>query len=460
MRATFLVRCVLVGALGSGCVSGSNQVTAEDEQRLRAYVLDQAPANVKRKLNTDFDGKVTLLGYDLEPAGPVGAAQKIRLTLYWECKAEVGDGWNLFTHVLDASGERILNIDNVGPLREWRETHQLLWPTAWKPGKFYVDEQEFTLPANVRTSTVQLVTGIWKGNERMPIRSGPKDREGRAVVANVPVRGTGGAPSTRSTRAPQLRCDRMPAGTSIKIDGKLDEPAWQTAASTGPFVDVSTGDENRSQDLGGSVRLLWDEQALYLGFDVRDTNLLGGFDAHATDPHLWTRDTVEVMVDPDGDGDNQDYYEIQISPQNLVFDSRFDRYNEPKVEPDGPFGHQDWSAKLQSAVVVKGTLDDGQDRDEGYVVEARIPWTAFDKAKRAPPQLGDRWRINFYAMERNGGVAWSPILRQGNFHKASRFGYVTWAEPGWTPPYSGYGPVPSAAPSASASPEPRKPRRP
>ena len=35
--------------------------------------------------------------------------------------------------------------------------------------------------------------------------------------------------------------------------------------------------------------------------------------------------------------------------------------------------------------------------------------------------------MNFYAMKNNSGVAWSPILGQGNFHKASRFGRVTWA---------------------------------
>jgi len=42
--------------------------------------------------------------------------------------------------------------------------------------------------------------------------------------------------------------------------------------------------------------------------------------------------------------------------------------------------------------------------------------------------------VNFYAMKNNGGVAWSPILGQGNFHKASRFGKVTFAVPGMTPP--------------------------
>ena len=44
-----------------------------------------------------------------------------------------------------------------------------------------------------------------------------------------------------------------------------------------------------------------------------------------------------------------------------------------------------------------------------------------------PPKPGDTWRMNFYAMENNGGTAWSPILGQGNFHKASRFGKVTWS---------------------------------
>ena len=39
--------------------------------------------------------------------------------------------------------------------------------------------------------------------------------------------------------------------------------------------------------------------------------------------------------------------------------------------------------------------------------------------------------MNFYAMENNGGTAWSPILGQGNFHKATRFGKVTWATKEW-----------------------------
>jgi hypothetical protein len=133
------------------------------------------------------------------------------------------------------------------------------------------------------------------------------------------------------------------------------------------------------------------------------------------------------MVDPDGDGDNNDYYEIQVNPQNLVFDTQYDAYNSPKTEPDGPFGHQDWTSKLKSAVVVDGTIDKPGDKDKGYSVELAIPWSSFSKAKNHPPKPGDEWRLNLYAMKHNSGVAWSPILGQGNFHKASRFGRVIWA---------------------------------
>ena len=97
-----------------------------------------------------------------------------------------------------------------------------------------------------------------------------------------------------------------------------------------------------------------------------------------------------MMVDPDGDGDNKDYYEIQINPQNLVFDTQYDDYNSPNGNGKGPFGHEEWSANLTSAVVVHGTLDDDSDTDKGYTVEAKVPWASFTKAKHSPPQPGRR----------------------------------------------------------------------
>jgi hypothetical protein len=204
----------------------------------------------------------------------------------------------------------------------------------------------------------------------------------------------------------------------------LDEAAWSRAAKTGAFVHAGDGSDAAGLPIGGSARIFWDETHLYVAFEVRDAALRGGFPADAVDPHLWERDTVEVMIDPDGDGDGRDYYELQIGPQGLVFDSRFDDYNRPRGGPSGPFGHQDWSSKVERGVKLLGTLDDDSDVDEGYVVEARIPWAVFEKAQHSPPRIGDTWRMNLYAMQDNGGVAWSPILGEGNFHRASRFGRV------------------------------------
>jgi hypothetical protein len=103
-------------------------------------------------------------------------------------------------------------------------------------------------------------------------------------------------------------------------------------------------------------------------------------------------------------------------------------------------------------VTINGTMDKADDQDDGYVVEAMIPWKSFDKAKKVPPELGQSWRINLYAMENNGGMAWSAILGQGNFHRASRFGKVLFAAKGWAPPAPSAAPPGSGAPAGSGAP--------
>ena len=229
--------------------------------------------------------------------------------------------------------------------------------------------------------------------------------------------------------APELTVPHLRSGDSLRIDGELDEGAWAYAADTGAFVNVGTGQPASPRSMQGRAKLLWDEGSLFAAIEVKDAKVRGGWPDDAKDPHLWEKDTIELMLDPDGDGDNKDYYELQVNPQNLVFDTRYDDYNQPNGGGRGPFGHEEWSSAVESAVLIQGTLDDDSDRDEGYRVELRVPWASFAKAKRSPPQPGDQWRMNLYAMQDNGGVAWSPILGQGNFHRARRFGRVVWGRP-------------------------------
>jgi Carbohydrate family 9 binding domain-like len=440
--------CVLLTAcVGSSADSHDARLSST---RLKAFILGALPNDIGQPVGADFSGKLKLVGARVDPSSIVRPGDRVKLTLYWQVQQKLDAGWSLFTHVVDASGERVLNIDNVGPLREVHGASQALPPSDWEAGKVYVDEQMFVLPASIKTDKIQILTGIWKGDDRLKITAGPHDSTDRAIAATLSVNLHAAPAKNRSI--PSLSVEKLDPSVKIKLDGKLDEPAWQSAPSTGPLIDVRTGDPNQAFPVNGDAKVLWNDEGIYVGFSIADTDMIGGFKKGEKDPHLWTRDTVEMMVDPDGDGDNKDYYEIQINPQNLVFDSQFDDYNQPKTEPNGPYGHQEWSSNLKSAVALDGTVDKSDDEDRGYTVEALIPWKSFSKAAKLPPEIGSSWRVNFYAMKNNSGVSWSPILGQGNFHKASRFGRIIWTEKGAATPVAPGSAAPGSATPGSATP--------
>ncbi|MFN7697996.1 MAG: carbohydrate-binding family 9-like protein [Deltaproteobacteria bacterium] len=212
------------------------------------------------------------------------------------------------------------------------------------------------------------------------------------------------------TAIPELRIHRAPRPP--RIDGDLSE--WGEAARTEVFVDTMDGSHG---DLAPTARVMWDERALYLAFEVADPFLRSA--GAQQDAHLWEEDCVELMFDPDGDEER--YLELQVSPRNVVFDTWFDTYRAPR-----PFGHVGWSSGLESAVRVRGQVGD-QAADEGYDVEIAIPWRAFSVAGRdgTPPREGETFRAQLYVLdareEGQWGVGWSaPMV--GDFHVPARFG--------------------------------------
>src|SRR5512141_2621142 len=108
VRGTILLLAFSSALALSGCVGGSSDTgggqssnPAEDKERLKAFVLDKAPDNIPNKLDINFDGKVTLVGCKVEPAGPVAPNAHVKVTMYWRSDKKLDAGWNLFTHVLD-----------------------------------------------------------------------------------------------------------------------------------------------------------------------------------------------------------------------------------------------------------------------------------------------------------------------------------------------------------------------
>jgi hypothetical protein len=456
-----LVGVVLAGLVAGGCVGGSKGLSSEDKDKLKAYILETPPADIQHKLDTNFENKVHLIGYKLDPES-AKAGQEVKITYYWRCDDALEEGWLLFTHTKDDGSGKMGNLDYVGPLRDQRNgSHQVLGPDRWEKGKVYIDEQTYKMPDDVTGQTVSIMVGIWKGDARLRIISGPNDGDNSAIVGKIKTGLSGKDEHTSTTPdLPALPATKLAKNDAIKVDGKADEPEWGGAASTGPFVDVGTGKPNEAAPVHGSVKLAWDDHNLYAFFQVTEADFYTGFtDAKsqpndftaAGQPKLWTKDTVEMMLEPDANGVNTNYYELQINPQNKVFKSQFDTLQQPSGGPNGPFGHEDWDPKLKSAVQVQKGPDG---KTTGYNVEVAIPWAGYTKATNHPPQPNEVWRLNFYAMHENGGVAWSPILGQGNFHKAARFGKVTWTVPGVpaAPSASAVASAAPAAPSASAAP--------
>ena len=139
-----------------------------------------------------------------------------------------------------------------------------------------------------------------------------------------------GAAVARSALATDLAAARIEQGANglplltiprasepIRVNGRMDEPAWRTAALTGPLVDPASGTEVRGHDARAVIRALWDDQYLYLGWLVADEFVVDP--AQSRDGPMWEGDAVDFIVDPDGNG--RDYYEVMVSPSAHTLDA-------------------------------------------------------------------------------------------------------------------------------------------
>lgn len=193
---------VVLGSL-TACADQQPKQEATVDVALAQYVLDEIPSDLEHSTFIDFEGKVHLVGWSIEPA-VVGPGQKFTLKLYWKSVSRLGGGWRLFTHLVAPGGQRLANPDDAGPLR------QALQPSDWQPGKVYVDVQELDMPRHVTTPNVSLTVGIWRqGGMRLDVISGPVDNERRAIVTQI---ATGIAPVRPAATAasPVLEAQPMP----------------------------------------------------------------------------------------------------------------------------------------------------------------------------------------------------------------------------------------------------------
>lgn len=367
----------------------------------RAQVrLDSAP-KPSHPLDIGFGEFVELIGYDIDVERPV-PGKPFHVTWYWRVKQTLPAGWKLFTHLSDGTPSSHLNLDADRALRS-------VYPESrWQAGDYLRDEQAITLISPWRGSQAVFYLGFYKDSERMPVVRGKQDGSRRAEALRLRVEGSA-APEGAAVDLPELAARRRQG--PLEIDGNLNESDWGSAPDTGPLVNTMTGGPGA---FPARARVLYDDAQLYVAFVVDDDFIKATHER--TDDHLWEQDTVEIMLDPDGDAKN--YFELQVSPRSVHFDTRYDAPRVPR-----PFGHVDWDSRVRGR---------SSPSERGYTVEMAIPFEAFavGDPPAKPPQAGAIWRMNFFVMDaRERGqraVGWSAP-RVGDFHTLGRFGRVRFA---------------------------------
>jgi hypothetical protein len=221
------------------------------------------------------------------------------------------------------------------------------------------------------------------------------------------------------------------ASSPIRIDGRLDDPAWRNAPWTAAFVDIE-GDTKPRPRFQTRAKMLWDDQFFYIAAELEEPHVWATLTQH--DSVIFHDNDFEVFLNPSGDGRN--YFEFEINALNTSWDLFL-----PKPYREGGKSDDSWDIPgLQTGIGIHGTLNNPSDIDRGWTVEIAIPWTSF--ASRAPvhrPAPGDEWRVNFSRVEwrteiRDGRYVKIPGLKEDNWvwspqgvinmHVPARWGYV------------------------------------
>lgn len=237
-------------------------------------------------------------------------------------------------------------------------------------------------------------------------------------------------------------CDRSyvcyPVSEQFTIDGKLDEPGWNSVRSSEEFVNI-LGRPYSCADSAVRFKMTYDSEFLYIGAEVKEKSIWAKHEKSG--PNLFTDNAFEIFIDPNGNTHN--YMEFQVNAMGtlavLTLSMPY-RDGNPKVKILK-------NTDVLSEVHVYGTLNNPMDVDSSWTVEMAIPWKLIKKYTTIGEPLNkDTYRVNFatvrWHMETTAEgeivkkmqehkkwpvmpeyAAWSPQY-EIDLHKPENWGYV------------------------------------
>jgi hypothetical protein len=197
----------------------------------------------------------------------------------------------------------------------------------------------------------------------------------------------------------------------LRLDGRLDEPAWALARPATGFVqrEPDTGQASSEET---QVRVLFTPKVLYIGVEARDREPERVISKEMQrDEPLWRDDAVDIVLDTFDDDRNA--YLFETNPNGARTDAL--------ITDEGRSFNLQWD----------GVWDVGARRTAtGWAAEIAIPFSTlrFDPAAAA-------WGFNVlrYVRRRAEQAFWAPILLDGDVKRVSLYGRltgITGVEPG------------------------------
>jgi 4-amino-4-deoxy-L-arabinose transferase-like glycosyltransferase len=162
-------------------LAASSLNPGEKNENPFAKMILAAPPVPQHPMDVNMEDKLEILGYDLlDDRGFVQAispGKKYRMRTYYKVLAPSTTEWESFIHI-------------DGYKRRHNGDHKLLdgkYPVAlWQAGDLLADEYEFTLEPNFSPGQYTLFFGLFLGDKRMTVKTGPQDGDNR--INGGPVR--------------------------------------------------------------------------------------------------------------------------------------------------------------------------------------------------------------------------------------------------------------------------------
>jgi len=153
----------------------SSILSGEKNQNPLQKILLPSMPTPQHKLTVDMEGKLQVFGYDItDPNGKlvesISPGRKYHMRTYYKVLAPVTTEWEAFIHI---DGYRRRHNGDHKPL-DGKYPFSL-----WLKDDLIVDDYEFSLEPNFSPGTYTVFFGLFVGETRMKVVSGPNDNDNR-----------------------------------------------------------------------------------------------------------------------------------------------------------------------------------------------------------------------------------------------------------------------------------------